>query len=99
LYVPESRWDSADPRPDSLLVHMPDMSFDQAMRRIAPSQQEKAQNHVARPHDTLYHASIRPVRGNLENNLDHIPAKDIFLLLPQFGKKYDQNSARNISMW
>jgi hypothetical protein len=78
---------------------MPDMSFDQAMRRIAPSQQEKAQNHVARPHDTLYHASIRPVRGNLENNLDHIPAKDIFLLLPQFGKKYDQNSARNISMW
>jgi hypothetical protein len=60
---------------------MPDMSLDQAMRSIAQRQQEKAQNHVARPHDTLYHASIRPVRGNLENNLYHIPANPIISLL------------------
>jgi hypothetical protein len=44
--MPESRWDSADPRPDTLLVHMPDMSLGQAMRRITPRQQEKAQNHT-----------------------------------------------------
>jgi hypothetical protein len=44
--MPQPRWDSADPRPDTLLVHMPDMSLGQAMRRITPRQQEKAQNHT-----------------------------------------------------